>query len=68
MQVDLSRGLTVQQDKSCDLITLLRRWGTNVFSADGDEWRKHRRIVGPAFNTKLWVLLFMTILLISHVC
>ncbi|KAF8335234.1 cytochrome P450 [Amanita rubescens] len=30
------------------------RWGTNVFSADGDEWRKHRRIVGPAFNTKLY--------------
>ncbi|KAF8675334.1 hypothetical protein AX14_005122 [Amanita brunnescens Koide BX004] len=30
------------------------RWGTNLFSADGDEWRKHRRIVAPAFNTKLY--------------
>ena len=23
-------------------VNLLRRWGTNVFAADGDEWRKYR--------------------------
>ncbi|KJA21381.1 hypothetical protein HYPSUDRAFT_77809 [Hypholoma sublateritium FD-334 SS-4] len=29
-------------------------WGMNLFVADGDLWRKHRRIVGPAFNSKLY--------------
>jgi hypothetical protein len=27
----------------------------NLFTADGLVWRKHRRIVGPAFNTELYV-------------
>ncbi|KAF8637847.1 hypothetical protein AX17_002473 [Amanita inopinata Kibby_2008] len=32
----------------------LIQWGMNLFSADGDMWRKHRRIVGPAFNNRLY--------------
>ncbi len=27
----------------------------NLVAADGDVWRKHRRIMGPAFNNKLCV-------------
>nr|BAL05101.1 cytochrome P450 [Phanerodontia chrysosporium] len=30
------------------LITLL--WGPNIFAANGEEWRKHRRIINPAFS------------------
>ncbi|KAK0452607.1 cytochrome P450 [Armillaria borealis] len=29
-------------------------WGMNLFAADGDVWRKHRRVVGPVFNNKLY--------------
>ena len=26
-------------------------WGPNLFAANGDEWRRHRRITAPAFST-----------------
>ncbi|KAF9553104.1 cytochrome P450 [Agrocybe pediades] len=29
-------------------------WGMNLVAADGDTWRKHRRIMGPAFNNALY--------------
>ncbi|KAF8135969.1 cytochrome P450, partial [Mycena galopus ATCC 62051] len=28
-------------------------WGMNLVASDGQMWRKHRRIVGPAFNNDL---------------
>ncbi|KAF7344594.1 hypothetical protein MSAN_01941500 [Mycena sanguinolenta] len=28
-------------------------WGMNVASAEGSMWRKHRRVVGPAFGPEL---------------
>ncbi len=37
-------------------------WGMNLFAADGDVWRKHRRVVGPAFNNKLYVTRLLTLL------
>lgn len=27
----------------------------NLFSANGDTWRTHRRVVGPSFNNALFV-------------
>ncbi|KAF8966623.1 cytochrome P450 [Flammula alnicola] len=33
-------------------------WGMNLVAADGDVWRKHRRIMGPAFNNKLYELVW----------
>ncbi|CAK5274668.1 unnamed protein product [Mycena citricolor] len=33
-------------------------WGMNLFSADGSLWRKHRRIVGPAFGNELYELVW----------
>ncbi|KAG6829041.1 hypothetical protein H0H87_012774, partial [Tephrocybe sp. NHM501043] len=33
-------------------------WGMNLFAADGETWRKHRRIVGPAFNRKLYEMVW----------
>ncbi|GJE92705.1 cytochrome P450 [Phanerochaete sordida] len=32
------------------LITLL--WGPNIFAANGDEWKRHRRIINQAFNNE----------------
>jgi len=36
-----------------------RMWGMNLVAADGEIWRKHRRVLGPAFNNKLWVIKFL---------
>ncbi|KAJ7064839.1 cytochrome P450 [Mycena amicta] len=33
-------------------------WGMNVVAADGLMWRKHRRIVGPAFGVDLYKLVW----------
>ncbi len=30
----------------------------NLVTAEGDVWRKHRRIMGPAFNNKVSVVIF----------
>ena len=30
-------------------------WGMNLLSAERETWRKHRRIMGPAFNNNLYV-------------
>ncbi|KAJ3973688.1 cytochrome P450 [Lentinula raphanica] len=37
--------------------TAFLSWGINLVSAEGDIWRKHRRVMGPAFNNELYVLL-----------
>ncbi|KAL0960014.1 hypothetical protein HGRIS_011664 [Hohenbuehelia grisea] len=29
-------------------------WGMNLVAADNEMWRKHRRVMGPAFNNKLY--------------
>ncbi|KAF7360365.1 hypothetical protein MVEN_00766200 [Mycena venus] len=33
-------------------------WGMNLVAADGQMWRKHRRVVGPAFNSELYKLVW----------
>ncbi|KAF7318973.1 hypothetical protein HMN09_00233300 [Mycena chlorophos] len=33
-------------------------WGMNLVGADGATWRKHRRVVGPAFNVDLYKLVW----------
>lgn len=30
----------------------------NLVASDGEVWKKHRRILGPAFNSDLFVSLF----------
>ncbi|KAF8637894.1 hypothetical protein AX17_002517 [Amanita inopinata Kibby_2008] len=29
-------------------------WGMNLGAAEGEVWRKHRRVIGPAFNNRLY--------------
>ncbi|KAJ6488022.1 cytochrome P450 [Mycena sanguinolenta] len=36
----------------------LLAWGMNIASAEGSMWRKHRRIVGPAFGPELYKLVW----------
>ncbi|KAJ6627792.1 cytochrome P450 [Mycena sp. CBHHK59/15] len=33
-------------------------WGMSLAAADGNMWRKHRRVVGPAFGTELYKLVW----------
>ncbi|PPQ91914.1 hypothetical protein CVT25_001285 [Psilocybe cyanescens] len=33
-------------------------WGMNIIAADGETWRKHRRVVGPAFNNELYQMVW----------
>ena len=30
-------------------------WGMNMFAANGEEWRIHRRIISPAFSNATYV-------------
>ncbi|KAJ7185585.1 cytochrome P450 [Mycena filopes] len=34
------------------------RWGMNLAASEGLMWRKHRRVVGPAFGTELYKLVW----------
>ncbi|KAJ7033726.1 cytochrome P450 [Mycena alexandri] len=34
------------------------QWGMNLAASEGLMWRKHRRVVGPAFNTELYKLVW----------
>ncbi|KAJ7927567.1 cytochrome P450 [Mycena leptocephala] len=36
----------------------LLRWGMNLVAADGQMWRKHRRVVGPAFSNQLYTMVW----------
>ncbi|KAF5368657.1 hypothetical protein D9757_010213 [Collybiopsis confluens] len=36
----------------------LKLWGMNLFAAEAEVWRKHRRIMGPAFNNELYRLVW----------
>ncbi|KAK1216268.1 hypothetical protein PQX77_021104 [Marasmius sp. AFHP31] len=44
--------------KSPDSVIGAGLYGGNVFTTEGDEWRKHRRIVGPAFGNSLYQLVW----------
>ncbi|KAH7919052.1 cytochrome P450 [Leucogyrophana mollusca] len=35
-------------------------WGPNIIAADREVWRKHRRIMGPAFNNETYSLVWST--------
>ncbi|KAJ2933974.1 hypothetical protein H1R20_g3143, partial [Candolleomyces eurysporus] len=41
-------------EKPQEMSQALLFWGQNLAAADGDTWRKHRRVMGPAFNSKLY--------------
>uniref|UniRef100_A0A0W0GCJ7 Cytochrome P450 n=1 Tax=Moniliophthora roreri TaxID=221103 RepID=A0A0W0GCJ7_MONRR len=48
MLFQLQIGCTQSDDSKTSL------WGTNLAASNGEAWRKHRRVMGPAFNVKLY--------------
>ncbi|KAG0706753.1 cytochrome P450 [Suillus ampliporus] len=46
--------------KTDDMSRVLLFWGPSVTVAEQDQWRKHRRIVGPAFNNDTYKLVWDT--------
>lgn len=38
--------------KNLEVYTTLQYFGSNLFAANGDEWRRQRKIVAPSFNEK----------------
>ncbi|KJA21380.1 hypothetical protein HYPSUDRAFT_67727 [Hypholoma sublateritium FD-334 SS-4] len=52
-QVSANKGMkTFEKPDSANAIFI--QWGMNVFAANGEVWKKHKRIMGPAFNNKLY--------------
>lgn len=45
-----------QFPKPLELYRILSVYGENIVITEGEEWRKHRRIVGPAFSEKTYDL------------
>ncbi|KAH8831639.1 cytochrome P450 [Flagelloscypha sp. PMI_526] len=59
--VDVLRQVAVGSHKTSwwkpeEVSSALSYWGPSVFSVDGNDWRKHRRILGAAFNSALYEL------------
>ncbi|KAF8575025.1 cytochrome P450 [Ramaria rubella] len=44
--------------KPRELTTVLLLWGDNVFSANDEMWKRHRRVVAPAFTTRTYALVW----------
>ncbi|KJA21399.1 hypothetical protein HYPSUDRAFT_42040 [Hypholoma sublateritium FD-334 SS-4] len=60
-QVTASGG-TKGFHKPPEASTGIKQWGMNLVAAEGEVWRKHRRIMGPAFNNKLYEAVWITTL------
>ena len=41
---------TPVHDATCIKYKVIRILGNNIVTVEGDVWKRHRRIVGPAFN------------------
>ncbi|KAJ6488014.1 cytochrome P450, partial [Mycena sanguinolenta] len=61
--MDIGRQIAVGSHR-CDFMKpawstkTLDHWGMNISSAEGALWRKHRRIIGPAFGPELFKLVW----------
>ncbi|GJE92700.1 cytochrome P450 [Phanerochaete sordida] len=40
--------------KSRDTTEITLIWGPNIFAANGDEWKKHKRVISPAFSQETY--------------
>jgi len=59
--MELSRQLLSSKlpfEKSEDATQGVRQYGDNIFSSNGDEWRRHRRILGPAFSNETYQMVW----------
>lgn len=44
----------------------LLRWGMNLVTSNGETWRKHRRVMGPAFNNRVYQMVWTETLRTYH--
>ncbi|KAK7463034.1 hypothetical protein VKT23_007617 [Stygiomarasmius scandens] len=61
--LDVARQVASGGHKSCwikpeEASQALLLWGMNLVASEGETWRKHRRVMGPAFNSKLYKLVW----------
>ncbi|KAJ7485307.1 cytochrome P450 [Mycena latifolia] len=61
--MDIGRQITAGGDRSSfikpvSINAVFLAWGTNLTGANGKMWRKHRRVVGPAFGPELYKLVW----------
>ncbi|CAL1711144.1 unnamed protein product [Somion occarium] len=58
--LDVARQLLVNEnklrlEKPADLRKSLLLWGESLSTTNGEDWRRHRRILGPAFSNETYV-------------
>ncbi|THU93650.1 cytochrome P450 [Dendrothele bispora CBS 962.96] len=61
--LDVARQVASGGHKSCwikpeEASQALLLWGMNLAASEGETWRRHRRVMGPAFNSKLYKLVW----------
>ncbi|KAF8903942.1 cytochrome P450 [Gymnopilus junonius] len=61
--LDIARQVVVGGHKTSfikpeSMSRVLLLWGMNLVASDGEVWRRHRRVMGPAFNNDLYRLVW----------
>ncbi|KAJ7030519.1 cytochrome P450 [Mycena alexandri] len=54
----LALSLKSQLEKTEDSTSFIRFWGRNLFTENGTEWSRHRRIMNPAFSPETYALVW----------
>ncbi|KAJ7041360.1 cytochrome P450 [Mycena alexandri] len=54
----LALSLKGQFEKSEESTSFIRFWGRNLFTENGAEWSRHRRIMNPAFSPETYALVW----------
>ncbi|KAJ7085560.1 cytochrome P450 [Mycena epipterygia] len=54
----LALSLKGQLEKSEESTSFIRFWGRNLFTENGAEWSRHRRIMNPAFSPETYALVW----------
>ncbi|KAJ7631223.1 cytochrome P450 [Roridomyces roridus] len=44
--------------KSAQFVTPVSQYGSNLFTTNGSEWKRHRRIMGPAFTAETYAMVW----------
>ncbi|KAG7093007.1 hypothetical protein E1B28_009306 [Marasmius oreades] len=52
--------------KSKDFVAGVVQYGANLFTTNGMEWRRHRRVMGPAFSNETYALVWSETSSIYH--
>ncbi|KAI0074855.1 cytochrome P450 [Panus rudis PR-1116 ss-1] len=50
----LANEMKIPLEKPKEMFAALVLWGDNLVSVNGETWKRHKRIVGPAFNPSIY--------------